>query len=226
MKRLLISVVIALSLYAPFSHPQNSEAQTVPRGEVKTDLLVPPGTPVKISSARVKTFDGRGLSELTFSIVNESSNRIDNLRLGVFVIDVFRHTKAGEGWKEVVNLEPNSTKTITATLSSNIVFGDRAIVAVQSVSGEVGVWEVGWPDIFGTVRAPEGNRLLPPAQHSALTRDGGAFVKAAVVQTTTFCRDRLREVKDACAAGINTFSCDEKNPTFSFSCKNAPIREP
>jgi hypothetical protein len=224
MKRLLVGVVIALSLYTPFHYPQHSEARAVPRGEVKIDLLVPPGTPVKISSASVKTINGRGLSELTFSVVNESGSRISNLRLGVFVIGVSRRTKAGEGWKETVDLEPNSTKTITATLNSKVVFGDRAIVAVQSAAGEAGVWEVGWPDIFDAVRASERKQPLPAAQRSALTVEGGAVIRAAVFQTTTFCRDRLREAKDACAAGIESFSCDEKNQPFSFSCQTAPIR--
>lgn len=226
MKRLLTCVVIALSVYAPVTHPQNSEARTTPRGEVKTDLLMPSGPPIKISSASAKTFDGRGLSELTFSIVNESSNRIDNLRLGVFVIGVSKHTKAGEGWKEIVNLEPNSTKTITATLRSKIVFGDRAIVAVQTVSGEAGVWEVGWPDIFSAVKASEGKRLLPPAQYLGMMRDSSTLLKATLVQTTTFCRDRLREASAACAAGIASFSCDEKNQSFSFTCNRPPNREP
>ena len=226
MKRLLISVVIALSLYAPFSYPQTSEARTVQRGEVKTDLLVPPGTPVKISSASVKTMNGRGLSELTFSVVNESGSRISNLRLGVFVIGVSRRMKAGEGWKETVDLEPNSTKTVTATLNSKVVFGDRAIVAMQSATGEAGVWEVGWPDIFGAVRASEGKLPLASAQRSALTVEGGTVMRAAVFQTTTFCKDRLKEAKDACAAGIESFNCEEKNQTFSFSCNRPPIREP
>lgn len=225
MKRLLVGVVVALSLYTPLHYPQPSQARTAPRGEVKTDLLVPPGTPVKISSAGVKTLDGRGLSELTFTVVNESGSRISNLRLGVFVIGVSRHTKAGEGWKETVELEPNSTKTVTATLSSKIVFGDRAIVAVQSAAGEAGVWEVGWPDIFGAVKATEGKRLPAPAQRSALTAEAGTALRAAVFQTTTFCRDRLKEASAASAAGIDSFSCDEKNQTFSFSCKTAPIRE-
>ncbi|HEX7955310.1 MAG TPA: hypothetical protein VF508_00065 [Pyrinomonadaceae bacterium] len=193
---------------------------------MKTDLLMPPGPPITVSSARVKTLDGRGLSELTFSVVNESDKRIDNLRLGVFVIGVSRRTKAGEGWKEVVDLEPHSTKTVTATLRSRVVFGDRAVVAVQTVAGEAGVWEVSWPDIFEAVRAPGVKLMLPAAQRSALTIDGGAVVKATFVQTTTFCRDRLKEVKEACAAGIETFSCDEKNQTFSFSCNRPPIREP
>lgn len=226
MKRLLISVVIALSLYAPFANPQNSEARATPKGEVKTELLMPSGPPIKITSASAKTLDGRGLSELTFSVVNESDKRIDHLRLGVFVMGVSKHTKGGEGWKEVVSLEPNSTKTITATLKSKVVFGDRAIVAVQAVAGEAGVWEVGWPDIFSAVRAAEGKQLLPPAQHLGMTRDSGTLLKAAFVQTTTFCRDRLKEAKDAGSAGIESFSCDEKNQTFSFSCNRPPIREP
>jgi hypothetical protein len=226
MKRLLVGFVIALSLYAPFHYPQPSEARGTPKGEVKTDLLMPSGPPIKITSASVKTFDGRGLSELTFSLTNESDSRIDNLRLGVFVIGVSKHTKGGEGWKEVVSLEPHSTKTFSATIKSKVVFGDRAIVAVQTVAGEAGVWEVGWPDIFSAVRTSEGKRLLPPAQYLGMKRDGGTLLKAAFVQTTTFCRDRLREASAACAAGIESFSCDEKNQTFSFSYNRPSIREP
>lgn len=226
MNRLLVGVVVALSLYTPFHYPQPSEARTLPRGEVKTDLLVPPGTPVRLSSISVKTINGRGLSELTFSVVNESGSRISNLRLGVFVIGVSRRTKAGEGWKETVDLEPNSTWAVTATLNSKVMFGDRAIVAVQSAAGEAGVWEVGWPDIFGAVKASEGKLLLPSVQRSALTVEGGAVIRAAVFQTSTICRDRLKEASAACAAGIDSFSCDEKNQSFSFSCQSAPIREP
>lgn len=224
MKRLLVGLVVALSLYTPFHYTQPSEARTLPKGEVKTDLLMPPGPPITISSASVKTLDGRGLSELTFSVVNESDRRVNNLRLGVFVIGVSGRIKAGEGWKEVVDLEPNSNKNVTATLSSRVVFGDRAIVSVQSVAGEAGVWEVAWPDIFEAVRAPGAKRVLPPAQRSAQMIDGGALVKAVFIQTNTFCKERLKEASAACAAGLDSFSCDEKNQPFAFTCQTAPIR--
>lgn len=224
MKRLLVGLVVALSLYTPFHNPRRSEARTPERGGVKTDLLLPPGIPVKISSASVKTLDGRGLSELTFSVTNESASRLSNLRLGVFVVGVPRHTKAGEGWKETVDLEPNSTKTVTATLRSKVVHGDRAVVAVQSAAGEAGTWEAAWPDIFGAVSASEGRGLLPPAQRSTLILEGRTALRPAVFRTSTFCRDRLKESQGACSSAIQGFSCDEKNQTFSFACVNAPGR--
>ncbi|MCA1591273.1 MAG: hypothetical protein LC754_01160 [Acidobacteria bacterium] len=218
MKRILV-VSIAVALCALCLTSPQSNMNAASNKEVRTNILVPKGMPVSVEAAGVTTSDGRGLSRLNISVTNESDGDLSGLRLAVFIVSLSGHTKAGEGLKEEVNLPAHSAKAFSATLRSSAIFGDRAVVAVQGVTGEAGTWEVSLADVFSSALAKkEKDMVIPPAQRISQITGQPMYIKAAAVQGT-YCRDALNNAKTACSAGLESFSCDEKNQTFSFTCR-------
>ena len=219
MKRMLVVVSIAAALCALCLTSPQSNMKAASNKEVKTKVLVPSGMPVSVVAAGVTTSDGRGLSKLNISVTNESDGDLSGLRLAVFIVSLPGHTKAGEGLKEEINLPAHSAKDFSLTLRSSAIFGDRAVVAVQAVTGEAGTWEVSLADVFSAALAKkEKDMVIPPAQHIGQITGQPMYIKAAAMQGT-FCKDALNNAKTACSAGLESFTCDEKNQTFSFTCR-------
>lgn len=224
MKRNLNAMAIAVALCAlAVALPQSGTNAAA--GKVKADALVPQGMPFSVA-ADVTTYDGRGMSELQISVSNESNEDVDAVRLAVFIKRPSGQIKAGEGWKEGVRIPAHSAKTFSVALRGTALYGDRAVVILQGAAGQSGRWEVGLDDVFAAVPVRgKKDSLLPPSRYVGRAAHGGAFVSVGAAPQGTYCKDALNNAKSACNAGLDSFSCDEKNQTFSFTCKGvAPLQ--
>lgn len=206
--------------------PYGGMSAVAPRQKV--GLLVAASMPLSVSDATVTYPDGRNLSVLAYMVTNRSESQIGDAQMAVYIVGECRCILGAEGWKQRLDLAANSTKSLSITLRHPVPQGRRAVLAVQSVVGAVRTWETSWSDLLKGAKsfAGDGRVVLPAASHTgvaSIAPCGSSTVKivSAFLQQKTWCEARLADAKEACGAGkISSFSCDEKNQTFSFSCKS------
>ncbi len=104
-------------------------------------------------------------------------------------------------------------------LKHAVTIGSHAVLTIQRTSGQAGIWEVELPDLSKAAKVLVSTKTiaLPTAQYipSGLKNAHAAPPQGA------YCIGALASAKDACGdAGLASFSCDDKNQTFSFTCKS------
>jgi len=185
----------------------------------KVDVLVPVGMPLRVSAATTTAPDGRDMSTLTYSITNVSGKNLSDSQLAVFIVGPCGCITGGEGWNQQLDLQPHSNKTFSMLLKHAVTIGSHAVLTIQRTSGQAGIWEVELPDLSKAAKVLVSTKTiaLPTAQYipSGLKNAHAAPPQGA------YCIGALASAKDACGdAGLASFSCDDKNQTFSFTCKS------
>jgi hypothetical protein len=199
---------------------KHSAGGPMPRS-IAVAVITPSAMPIQLADVAVTEADGRGLSRLTLKVMNGSDAVANAVRIVVGILDQGGRIKSAESWIEHVQITPHDLATIDTTLRSKAVFGDRAVLVVQQLSTGEGTWTM---DVRGTAVM----NLIKSLQGS----DGGSAASATFQKQTkektddgiggldtVFCQTAFQNAVAACTNGVSSFSCDQKNEMYSFSCK-------
>jgi hypothetical protein len=226
MKRrfLVIGLIIMYALSINLDYPKTEAAhpkfaaRTNPQN-IQADSLTPPNIPVTIGNIVVAEADGRDLSNVNYSITNQTSNVVKRIHLTVFVFNEEGRFVGGEGWRENVNLEAFSTKGLNAVLRNKVMLGGRIVLIVEQAEQKQGTWLINPSELISIVKTFINNGFngLP----SAVFRNGQMqthFVES--IGGTDYCTVRLAEARESCGSGgISSFSCNPSSGAFSFTCR-------
>ena len=171
------------------------------------------GLPVSLSPGAVST-DG-SLSTLTYSVTNQSGNKVTNARLLLLEFNPAGKLRRAEGWIESLNLNTSATTQISISLKKRVTPGQRLVLAVEAVTGSGGTREVAPVDLIEAVAASlGGSSPPPPTVHTNVSNVTGDY-------GSIYCNNALRAAmtgsKASDSGGISAFSCKPGSRFYAFS---------
>lgn len=180
---------------------------------VAVKALASARTPAGITSAVATRADNGAV--LSYSVANRGGERLTSLEVVAFAIDAHGAIMGGEGWTVNVDLAKNATAAFSAILENNLSPEGRLVVAVRKASGPSGTFEVENSELVNLVKSSAGvAAAVAPVFMKA--RYGGA------VRQQTYCQSALNMASNTCSCGVASFTCNDANQSFSFSCNRPP----
>ena len=175
--------------------------------------------PVRIVGAQLSTF--QYTSELSAQISTDAASEPISANM---MLLIYRNGKvvSGEGWTE-----EKPTNSLHRQTKLAFAPGDHALLMVRSVKTRSGIMQLKPQDMNDAIKALTQGTLprlpsvelsmLPNLPHAKVQRVQGAY-----------CTTCYNTASSACGvAGVQSFSCDDKNQNFSFTCKgNTPVQPP
>lgn len=210
-------LMLAFLLSSVIAASAQRQEQPGKRREVVVRAMTLPTVPVTFSHSVATRVSDRTV--MSYTATNNAGVPISSIHVVVFVVDASGRIKAGEGWRINLDLAPNSTQDLQDIIESKVGPGDHVILSALKASGGGTEFEADASDLLNSVKGRSASINTP-----SLNR---RFVRVAL-QTVSFCEAALNLAKRACSdeGGLSSFSCDEKNQTFSFTCKGrAPVLE-
>jgi hypothetical protein len=198
-----ISFAIGASVAARNGHQENRPGWISSAVQVSQAT----GLPARITQAEVSTESGRGISEIRYSIRNESGTLLNAARVLVIAIGPRDQVKAGESWVEEGGLADGATKDLVQPLRLHLQQDDRVVVMLASVAATGGAaWSV---DLKGFKVQ---DMIRGEAQAST--------TESLPECPPNFCGGNLAIATGACGTnGVSEFSCSLSTCSFSFKCK-------
>jgi len=170
--------------------------------------------PAVIASAAATRADNGAV--LTYTVSNRGGERLTSLQVVAFVINADGAITGGEGWTlNNVELEKNSTQTFSAILENNPSPEGRVAVAVRNATGPSGTFEAENSELVNMVKAYAG----------VASAAAPAFTKArfgAAPRQVSYCQSALNMAESTCSCGVASFTCNDANNSFSFTCNKPP----
>lgn len=220
MKRFLYVSFLGLGLCLIYATISYSRIDRMQRRQEKAIVLVPTGMPLSVGAATTTLPDGRDMSSLTYTLTNNSAKHLSSAQISVFIVGTCNCIKAAEGWRETLDIGPYATKTFSVVLKHPVRLGSRPVVALQTVTGEAGKWDVPLAELSKSAKgyASNGRVASVVARYSAI--DQRYAHAPQTTGTCGFCDGALGSAKETCGEGkVASFSCDCKAQSYSFTCK-------
>lgn len=180
---------------------------------VAVKALASARTPAGITSAAATRADNGAV--LSYSVTNHGGERLTSLEVVVFAIDAHGAITGGEGWTINVDLAKNSTDAFSAILENSPSPEGRLVVAVRKAVGPSGTFEVGNSELVNMVKSSARVAAAAPPVFTK-ARYGGAL------RQTTYCQSALNMASNTCSCGVASFTCNDANQSFSFTCNKPP----
>jgi len=181
---------------------------------VAVKALASDRTPAGITSAAATRADNGAV--LSYSVANRGGGRLTSLEVVAFAIDAHGAITGGEGWTVNVDLAKNATAALSAILENNLSPEGRLVVAVRKASGPSGTFAVENSELVNLVKSSAGVAAAA-APVFMKARYGGALR-----QSPTYCQNALAMASNTCSCGVASFTCNDANQSFSFSCNRPP----
>lgn len=200
-----------LTLFCGFGFAQQANV------EIQLRTLADQPLPVVITGGTIHPFGDT--SEL---VATTSSLKNAEIKSAEFYLVVFHGDRiiGGEGWTET---DPSS---ITRQTRLALHEGDQALLVVDSVTTSTRTFTLAKSDVTESVlKVIHGDATIaPPVQISMLALSGHLL---RVQSGGTFCGDALAAAKSGCgSAGIASFSCNQTQQSFSFTCNGNKVSQP
>ena len=180
---------------------------------VAVRTLAPARIPAVVTSATATRADNGAV--LSYTIANRGGERLTSLQVVAFVINQDGAITGGEGWTLTADLDKNGTQTFSAILENNPSPEGRVAVAVRRAAGPSGVFEAENSELVNLVKASAG---VASASAAAFTK--ASFSRAP--RQVTYCQSALNMAEGACSCGVASFSCNDAQQNFSFTCNKPP----
>jgi hypothetical protein len=143
------------------------------------------GLPIKINS--VSVIYRLHVPQVKLTVSNLSSEQVMKLHLMLFIFDSEGKLKGEEEFPEEVDFSLNQDIDILYIPATNLVKGDKPVVALQRVIGRLGVWSVAPLDLENIVKASISDARrkslrVTYTEHLAITDEDKAEIQALSLQ--------------------------------------------
>lgn len=218
MKRIVFTASLAVALSALVvahvvaNSNQDGKINKIQR-RIAVKTLASTRIPVSLTSATARRADNGTV--LSYSVTNRANQRLTSLQVVAFIIGSNGAIKGGAGWTLDVDLAENSTEIFSSTLDNKVALGERLAVAVSKATGEFTIFEAYDSELLNAVKSYTG--VAASMSH--------AFKKvnySSALLPPTFCQSGLTEAKNTCSCGVASYSCNESEQTYSFTCNPPP----
>lgn len=171
--------------------------------------------PVTVGSPTASPTDDNQTA-MKVTVTNNTGGRLLSLGLVALIVDKSGAIRGGEGWKADADLAPNASQDFLHVLKPPVGPEDHLLLTVWRASGTGGTFEIDPKELNDVLRAPASSPKLEARREGRLS--GARNVKASLRQSNTYCQGWYAFAESKCACGVKSFSCDEKNGTFSWTC--------
>ncbi|HKG23394.1 MAG TPA: hypothetical protein VKC34_15955 [Blastocatellia bacterium] len=179
-------------------------------GIVEVNIMSSPGVPLKLDRRMANVTRGDGSAVLRFSATNIGNTPVTGFYAVLFVKDVYGHLKRGEGWRVPADIGAKSTQSFSRDLRSKVKNDEVVVLVLHEVTNFSGLWRVDTPHLLAIARSANSPETLVHARFAGLQTNPSC--------PTNFCKEALAQAKDACNSGLSSFTCDQANCNFNFSC--------
>ena len=208
-KVLLVAAMCALILTATDARAIQGKKGGKLSKRIGVRTLAPSQMPVTIDEASAKLVGNQTV--LTYSTSNRTSGHIETIEVAIFIVDPSGHIVGGEGWQQSLDLAENSTEKFPRVLQSKIMPGDQLVLAVSRAIGQTGEFKLEAPELVDAVKSHILGTKSPshPLQYVKVSYQAG---------TETYCQNAQHQADNACKCGVQSFSCNETQKSFSYTC--------
>jgi hypothetical protein len=180
---------------------------------VASGLFVASELPVTIIVGA--TNSNKGFSETPLMVNMKSDLKVTNLNLVLFEISQTGRLLGAESLNGVVDLTAKRSDNLSLHARKPVRPGSQVIMALESVSGPDGSWEIDFPELLAGAIAVAGNKQVP-AVNVSQKRDQYALDYGSNHCARAFAlASHLSKFSES--GGMPSFHCDQQTRGYYFS---------
>jgi hypothetical protein len=181
-------------------------------------LFVVQGMPIQFTEVIMR--NNRGSAELNYTLANNSGQSIGGFDLALLDFNPAGKLMGIQSWSVQTNLEASARQNFSQPLRHRVTAGDRLVLCVETIRGDVNTWEVDFNDLAQTIGASAmgANAMVPEAKQrieKIPESFGGAYCSDAFAKA-------FRLAKSGDGKSLTAFTCDrdQRFSALRFSAKN------